>query len=98
MFMNGWAGQRMRHPSGVFGNLLLQSGSHVGALPWHLVCRSLPQTFMVYPKEVQICSPRVPHAWLAVAMVTRSSKKPLTQTAKTPSPTNPGHSQILFYS
>lgn len=75
MFMNGWAGQTIWHPSAVFGILLLEAGSHVRALPWHLACMPLPQTCVVYPHEAQICSLCAPHAWLAVAVATHLQQR-----------------------
>lgn len=59
--MNVWAGQRVWHPSAVFGT------SHVGSLPLHLAYTPLPLTCVVFPQEAQVCSLRAPHTWLAVA-------------------------------
>lgn len=90
MFMNDWAGQTTRHPSTVFGTLLLQAGSCVRALPWYLAHMTLPQTCVICQQEAQICSPRALSAWLVVAVaLTWSSEKPNTLPAKMPSSTNP---------
>lgn len=62
-------------PLVVFGILLLEAGSHVRALPWHLACTPLPQTWVVYPQEAQICSLCGPRAWLAVAVATHLQQR-----------------------
>ena len=75
MLMNGWAHQRIRQPSAVFGTLLLQAGSHAGALPWHLAHTPLSQTCVARPQEAPVCSPQALHAWLAVAVATHFERQ-----------------------
>lgn len=84
--MNDWAGQTTRHPSTVFGTLLLQAGRRIRALPWHWAHLTLPQTCVICQQEAEIWSPCAFNAWLVVAVaLTWSSKKPNTLPAKMPS-------------
>lgn len=95
MSMKGWAGQRIWHPSVVFGTLLLQAGTRVGAPCSRAsapdLCGLPARGTGLLPActPCLACSGRGPLTW--------SSEKTTIQPAKTPSPINPGHSKIQFY-